>query len=103
MKLDWIVTGLPSSVLNGSTHDIPLWAFRLGRFAIFPEINLAILIRSYANVVSHNDPLTTLLLPVLALSPHLLREHQLGIARRAIAICESLLIRYLLCTCPRIT
>lgn len=44
MKLDWVVTGLPGSILNRSTHQIPLWAFRLGRFAILLEIYLAILI-----------------------------------------------------------
>jgi hypothetical protein len=102
MKLDWVVSGLPGSVLNRSTHHIPLWAFRLGRLAILLEIYLTILIRGYANVVSGNDPLTTLLLPVLALILHLLNHH-LCITRRAIAIRESRLIRHLLCTCPRIT
>lgn len=102
MKLDWVVTGLPGSVLNGRSDYIPLWAFRLCSLAILLEIDLAILIRSYANVVSGNDPLTTLLLPVLALIPHLLNHH-LGITRRAIAIGESRLILHLLCTCPRIT
>jgi hypothetical protein len=102
MKLDWVVTGLPGSVLNGSSHHISFWALRLGRFAILLEIDLAILIRSYANVVSRNDPLATLLLPVLALIPHLLNHH-LGITRRAIAIRKSRLIRNLLCKCPRIT